>query len=165
MPRKFTIGREKSCDVLVGDESVSRVHAEIWLADDGKIMLADRGSSNGTMLVRAGTAAAMNYGSVERTDQVRFGSVTLDVKDLIEALEIRNPGAFATRPGAPPLPPPLPPPPPAYSTPPPPPPALHPTPPPLFPPGASAAHGAAPLVRCECGAIKTAGQICPTCHR
>jgi len=142
MSRKFTIGREKSCDVLVGDESVSRLHAEIWL-EDGQIMLADRGSSNGTMLVRGGAAAPLTYGSVERTDQIRLGSVTLDVKDLIEAVEVRNPGAFAVRP------PPLPSPPPLRAAPPPPP-----------PPQAGSA-----LMRCECGAIKTVGQICPGCHR
>ncbi|MBZ5602714.1 MAG: FHA domain-containing protein [Acidobacteriia bacterium] len=155
MARKFTIGREKSCDVLIGDESVSRLHAEMWLGDDGKIMLADRGSSNGTMLVRAGAAAPLNFGSVERSDQVRFGSVTLDVKDLIEAVEIRNPGAFAMRAGPPPLPPP--PPPPSFQAgapPPPPPPSL-----------TSVPRAGGVLVRCECGAIKTAGQLCPTCHR
>jgi hypothetical protein len=153
MARKFTIGREKGCDVLIGDESVSRVHAEIWLGDDGKIMIADRGSSNGTMLVRDGIPKLLSHGSVERSDTVRLGTVAIDVKDLIEAIEVRNPGAFS-------VPPPLPPPPPAaFSAPvqagPPPPP------PPLPPPPRAGPQ----LIRCACGAIKTVGQPCPACLR
>jgi len=139
--RKFTIGRDKGCDVLIGDESVSRVHAEIWL-EGGTVMIADRGSSNGTSLVRAGGSSPLNFGSVDRTDRVRFGSVTLGVQELIEAIEIKNPGVFRPAAGPPPLPPPLPPPPP----------------PPL-------ARAGPALVRCECGAIKTPGETCPGCRR
>ncbi|HWZ32526.1 MAG TPA: FHA domain-containing protein [Bryobacteraceae bacterium] len=150
MSRKFTIGRERGCDVLIHDESVSRVHAEIWLGDDGKIMIADRGSSNGTALLRGSGSAPLTYGSVQHGDQVRFGSVTLDVKDLIESVELKNPGALTPRAGPPPLPPP--------------PPVPKAGPPPLPPPPALPRQGAA-LVRCECGAIKTVGQVCPGCHR
>src|ERR1051325_9375418 len=106
MSRRFTIGRERGCDVLIGDESVSRVHAEMWL-EDGRIMLADRGSSNGTKLLRAGKSTPLNCESLEPGDQVKFGSVTLDLKDLIEAVELKNPGALRSRAAPPPLPPPL----------------------------------------------------------
>ena len=146
MGRKFTIGRERGCDVLIADESVSRVHAEIWL-ENGRIMLADRGSSNGTKLIRGGSSTAVNLEPLQPGDQVKFGSVTLDLNDLIAAVHAKNPGALAIGAGPPPLP-----------APPPPPPAGHaaPAPPPRQGPL---------LVRCDCGAIKTMGQICPGCHR
>ncbi len=134
MSRKFTIGRERGCDVLIGDDSVSRLHAEIW-SENGQIMVADRGSSNGTKLIRNGTSAPLSMEAIHPGDQVKFGSVTLDFRDLIEAVEIKNPGALSS--GPPPLP-----------GPPPPPPRAGPV-----------------LVRCECGAIKTQGQTCPGCHR
>ena len=224
----FTIGREINCDVPIADDSVSRVHAEIWLSPDGALMLADRGSSNGTELIRAGEASPLSKTAVLPGDQVRFGGVTLTVKDLIDAIQAKSPGALtgprvaeATPPKVPASPPPLPPipdhpkasppvaPPPleravAQSPPPPPkpnvapprlasPPPLPPIPatpqaqrqvappppppplpsipahPPAFhpvtPPERAAGPAAGPVVRCECGAIKTQGQVCAACHR
>lgn len=147
MPRRFTIGREKSCDVPIADDSVSRLHAEIWLSEDGKVMMADRGSSNGTVLVRNGETSPLTHAAVMPADQVRFGGITLSVGQVIEAIEHKNPGALTIRDAK--KPPPLPPPP-----------------PPPAGPGASAPRpGGAMLVRCECGAIKTMGQVCPGCRR
>jgi predicted component of type VI protein secretion system len=150
MSRRFTIGRERSCDVAIADDSVSRVHAEIWLNDDGSLMVADRGSSNGTILIRSGQVLSKlttaSNAIVMPADQVRFGNVTLSVADLIAAVESRHAGALtpaSARRG----PPPLPPPPPHLSR-------------PAAPPRAGAA-----LIRCECGAIKTFGQTCPGCHQ
>jgi FHA domain len=175
MPRRFTIGRGRESDIAIADDSVSRVHAEIWLEDDGSLMLADRGSSNGTELIRAGQASAIAKTVLLTGDQIRFGSVTLALKDLIDAVELKNPGALTRRagpPAPPPIPPPLragPPPPPPYS-PPPSPPKLPPVPPPLAAMGQREQAGpppppSGPIVRCECGAIKTVGQVCPGCHR
>ncbi|HLH38063.1 MAG TPA: FHA domain-containing protein [Bryobacteraceae bacterium] len=139
MPRRFTIGRERSCDVAVADDSVSRIHAEIWLNEDGSLMLADRGSSNGTFLIRAGQNFPLTHAIVMAADQVRLGSVTLSVAELIDAIESRHPGALTpdtARPGAYPPPPPLP-----------------------------ARAAAEALIRCECGAVKSFGQICPHCRQ
>lgn len=152
MSRRFTIGRERSCDVPVADESVSRVHAEIWLNEDGSLMLADRGSSNGTILIRAGQAFPLTNAVVMASDQVRLGSATLLVAELISAVESRNPGALTPMTARPASPPSLPPPVPQYSAPPP-------------PPVPQAPRAGGMLVRCYCGAVKTYGQPCPNCHQ
>jgi hypothetical protein len=116
MPRRFTIGRDRASDIAIADDSVSRLHAEIWLEDDGTLMLADHGSSNGTELIRAGEASTLSKATVAPGDHVRFGAVTLAVKDLIDAIELKHPGALTRSPHAeippqkpaPPSPPPLP---------------------------------------------------------
>jgi hypothetical protein len=159
MSRRFTIGRERSCDVSIVDESVSRIHAEIWLTSDGALMMTDRASANGTALERAGQSFDLKDQVVLPSDQVRFGAVTLPVSELIVAIELKNPGALtpqgegaARRPPPPPLtplPPPLPPPPPPAA--------------PAF--GATPSDGSGMLVRCHCGAIKSVGQLCPGCHQ
>jgi hypothetical protein len=154
--RTFTIGRDKSCDVPIADDSVSRIHAEVWLGSDGTLMLADRGSSNGTSVIRNGVAFPVQQEALLISDQVRFGGVTLAMSEVVAAIESRNPGALTPPKGPPPpLPPSAPPPPlpPLYGTVPPPPP---PPPPP---------QRGAQLVRCNCGAVKTAGQTCPSCMR
>src|SRR5258708_5101362 len=86
MPRRFSIGREKGCDIPIADDSVSRLHAEIWLADDGAIMMADRGSSNGTTLVRGGQSFPLRQDVLLPGDQVRFGGVLLSAAeaDLVD---------------------------------------------------------------------------------
>jgi|SRR5579871_2042573 len=166
MSRRFTIGRDKNCDVPIADDSVSRLHAEIWLAEDGSLMMADRGSVNGTTVVRGQAKFPLNQDVIQPGDYIRMGSVILSAGEIVEAVESRQPGAL-TRVAAPgpPGPPPPPPPPPQFGVP-------QMTPPPYTPstpmpiPGPPPPRPAgAPLVRCECGAVKTFGQICPGCHR
>lgn len=43
----LVIGRSQQCDVVVNTSYVSREHCRVWL-DDGRVMLEDLGSSNGT---------------------------------------------------------------------------------------------------------------------
>jgi|GEM_PF-4329584 pSer/pThr/pTyr-binding forkhead associated (FHA) protein len=45
----FTIGRSKSCDLVIEDDYISRNHAEITFRD-GRFYISDSGSSNGTFL-------------------------------------------------------------------------------------------------------------------
>jgi hypothetical protein len=184
MPRRFTIGRGRESDIAIADDSVSRTHAEIWLEDDGSLMLADRESSNGTELIRGGQTSVVSKAVLLPGDELRFGAVTLPLKDLIDTVELKNPGALTKRVGPPPTPPVPPPPvtpppipPPLRAGPPPPPragpPPPPPVPPPLSPPkpppplraGPPGSPPAGPIVRCECGAIKQVGQVCPGCHR
>ena len=47
--RSATIGRSSSCDLVIADQSVSRVHASIKRVE-GQHVLHDAGSSNGTLL-------------------------------------------------------------------------------------------------------------------
>ncbi len=159
MPRRFTVGREKGCDVPIADDSVSRLHAEVWMAEDGAIMMADRGSSNGTTLLRGGQSFPLRQDVLLPGDQVRFGAVLLSVADIVLAIEARNPGALTPRGASSGIynpPPKAPPAPPGIAPPPPPPPPGR---------GQGAAFSTGFLIRCDCGAIKTQGQICPGCHR
>ncbi|MCG6861051.1 MAG: FHA domain-containing protein [Chromatiaceae bacterium] len=45
---KFSIGRERSCAIPVADDSVSAMHAELTFLGDGKLLLTDCNSTNGT---------------------------------------------------------------------------------------------------------------------
>jgi hypothetical protein len=161
MSRRFTIGRDRDCDVPIFDDSVSRLHAEIWLADDGSLMMADRGSANGTTVVRGKLKFPLNQEVILPGDYIRMGGVMLSAGEIVEAVEAKLPGVLTPRTAAPS--------PPAPGSFPPPPPPAFPPPPAATPPGMHHANPPQPqggqLVRCECGAIKTLGQICPGCHR
>jgi len=51
--RSFRIGRGRECElrpVAPGDTSISRVHAQVEINDDGTIVVRDAGSRNGTLI-------------------------------------------------------------------------------------------------------------------
>ncbi len=58
------------------DMSVSKTHAQFQVAPDGALVVMDRGSTNGSMLVRSGVARELPAGkptTVLPGDEVRFG--------------------------------------------------------------------------------------------
>ncbi len=93
--RKFTIGRDPRCDIAVADDSVSRVHAEFLCAADGSMTVRDRGSRNGTRVLRKG--AAKPVAEVEEvvylTDTLQFGGASLTVGEILAGLRGRLPDA------------------------------------------------------------------------
>lgn len=74
---RMAIGRNASSEICLDDESVSRLHAEVRVGEDGAVRLVDLGSANGT-LVQGETVtheAVLEPGSL-----VKFGSVELVVE-------------------------------------------------------------------------------------
>ena len=51
--RRYSIGKDETCDVVVNGEYASRRHCEIWL-DRGSWWVTDAGSTNGLRVERAG---------------------------------------------------------------------------------------------------------------
>ena len=50
----YRIGRDKNCEVVLSDSSVSRQHAELVVSKSGKYYLTDCKSNNGTFVGRGG---------------------------------------------------------------------------------------------------------------
>ena len=88
--RKYSIGRERSCDIPLADDSVSGHHAELEFLEDGKWLLTDCQSTNGTFLLgNGGTPRRLSQSLVSPLDRVRFGAVTLGMRELLEALRLK----------------------------------------------------------------------------
>lgn len=78
-PNFISIGRAKSNDVIIEDESVSKFHAFFRLTEKGDFVLQDGGSKNGTM-VDEDVVPDKNKGApviVESGMRVRFGNVEM----------------------------------------------------------------------------------------
>lgn len=88
---KFTIGRDQSCDIPVADDSVSRRHAELTMIEQGKLLLVDCQSSNGTAVLEDGRPRPIRQAFVTPADRVQFGSVVLSVADIVDALGSKRP--------------------------------------------------------------------------
>lgn len=74
-----SVGRTKENDLSVSDPSVSKIHASLTVDDDGRLIVADTGSTNGTFV--GGERIA--YGKavmVGERGSVRFGAVDVDFK-------------------------------------------------------------------------------------
>ena len=136
--RKFTIGRSRDCDIVLADESVSRNHAELILLPDGKLFLIDCHSNNGTELLINGQACPIRQELVLPTDILKFGDVTITVKDMLEGIHMKFKALNI----------------PAILS-------LHPE---TKPPQKTWAQGTR-LVRCVCGTIKPKGQKCRECGK
>jgi hypothetical protein len=70
-----TIGRMKECDVVLSDPGASRKHAEIR-NKDGQYVLADLGSTNGTLL----NERAVTEHPLEEGDRITIGRTVLEFK-------------------------------------------------------------------------------------
>ncbi len=92
----ITLGRAPDCDIKLGDESVSALHAEIILLPDGDLYVTDCHSSNGTFVLQGGAPEAIRQGRVKRSAQLVFGRAPpLPATDLALFLERRSPNAPA----------------------------------------------------------------------
>lgn len=96
---KFTIGRGPDCDIVLADESVSRIHAELAFLESGKLLVTDCRSTQGTYLMpHKGTMRSIRQELVLPVDTLRFGGVTMSVKELLRAIELRHPPVAALPP-------------------------------------------------------------------
>jgi uncharacterized RDD family membrane protein YckC len=80
---KLVIGRSRSCDIRLREDTVSRLHAALVWRDDG-LVVEDLGSSNGTFV---NGERVLSPRTVVAGDSVRFGSLrgTLETSEATHA--------------------------------------------------------------------------------
>jgi hypothetical protein len=71
-----TVGRSSECDVVVGESTVSRVHAELRHDKGNTWTVRDLGSKNGTWL----NGARVREARVFRGDVLRLGGLRMDLR-------------------------------------------------------------------------------------
>ncbi len=101
--RSYSVGRDAAADIPIADTSVSRLHAVIGDLGGGRLSVTDRGSSNGTFVVRDGVARGIQSEQVSETDTVRFGTVEIAVADLLAILRTKTSPTPVATPAATPL--------------------------------------------------------------
>ncbi|MBF0320711.1 MAG: FHA domain-containing protein [Nitrospirae bacterium] len=97
---RYTIGRDKNSDIVLADESVSRVHAEVTVADDGKIFISDSNSRNGTTLFRDGKPLSVTSPQqMFPADKLKFGDINISAREILQVIRAKtadNPPADPT---------------------------------------------------------------------
>jgi pSer/pThr/pTyr-binding forkhead associated (FHA) protein len=79
---KFLIGRSTECTLRAGSSAISRRHSAIVRTEDGKWMVRDLGSRNGTFLndQKVETSTALSVG-----DELRIGPLHFRVEEYVKA--------------------------------------------------------------------------------
>jgi hypothetical protein len=72
----LTVGRSHDCDVVVGEETVSRFHAELRHGDGDEWTVRDLDSTNGTWL----NGSRIREARIFRGDVLRLGGLRLDLR-------------------------------------------------------------------------------------
>ncbi|MGE0202576.1 MAG: FHA domain-containing protein [Hyphomicrobiaceae bacterium] len=71
----LVLGRNASCDIVIGNDTVSSRHARLSLDSSGRLRIEDLGSSNGTWT----TTGRVTDISLDTGDAIRFGKVSFTV--------------------------------------------------------------------------------------
>ena len=131
---KIGIGRDPNCDIALNHPTVSAQHAELSLIGEGKWLLTDCRSRNGTYMVAADSRRTrIRQHLVSPMDWVDFGEARLQVRDILEAWRLKTAAPPVAEMGGAPS-----------------------------PRSEEPAPGEL-LERCHCGAIKPVGGRCPAC--
>jgi pSer/pThr/pTyr-binding forkhead associated (FHA) protein len=79
-----TIGRADDCHLVLDDDSVSRVHANIDVTSEGYLAVQDTRSTNGTFLHRNGRWIRTRKAILGTHDRIRFGDHEVPLDQLVE---------------------------------------------------------------------------------
>ena len=114
---KCVVGREEGCELVLVEEKISRRHAQLEAVGDGRYLVRDLGSTNGTFVNGQRISAPV---LLQGGEELRFGDTAVDVGADAAGAPVpagAAPTAVAAQPPVPP-PPVAPPPRPAASAPP-----------------------------------------------
>ncbi len=77
--KRLNVGRASDNELMLNDQSVSKIHAALLMTTEGSLLVADTGSSNGTFI----NGRRISYGEsrvIEEGDVVGFGNVEVRLR-------------------------------------------------------------------------------------
>ena len=92
--KRLSVGRTKQNDLTIDYASVSKMHASLLLNSEGKLVVADTGSTNGTYL----NGERIAYGKaieVLADDKLKFGAIDVDLNFTLASPPIQDVAADA----------------------------------------------------------------------
>jgi pSer/pThr/pTyr-binding forkhead associated (FHA) protein len=98
--RRFVIGRAQECEIVLDDTSVSRRHAELVRTPEGRWLLVDRHSQNGTSIREGDRFRSISQEVVTLSDIVRFGSLTISITDLLQRAQFNPASTLSASPAS-----------------------------------------------------------------
>ncbi len=84
--QRLSVGRTKENDLMIDDQSISKIHAALVLNSDRQLMVADTGSTNGTFI----NGQRIAYGKallINEADKLKFGNVEVALEKNQKEIE------------------------------------------------------------------------------
>lgn len=91
----YRIGRGEENDIVIDDRSVSRDHAELREEADGRYLLHDLGSTNGTFVRDAGEWMRIEQAYVSADERILIGDTATSVTVLLGGTQAKQAAAAA----------------------------------------------------------------------
>jgi len=91
--KSFTVGRARVCDIVIADETVSRMHARITDCGDGTCKFADCNSSGGSYLLDGERYVRLEKAVISLGDQICLGQFRTTPRRLLDAIAGNSPNA------------------------------------------------------------------------
>ena len=82
----YLIGRSQKADIVIGDITVSRLHAELVRGRDRRWFLTDRSSTGGSYIWYEGKWKPVRQEFVRSGDRLKFGAFECSLDDLLHQL-------------------------------------------------------------------------------
>ena len=83
----YQIGRSSAADIQIGDSSVSRIHAELVVAQNGSYYFTDCGSGGGSFIARDGEWAPIQQQYIGVADNILLGRYQTTAQQLVSMLK------------------------------------------------------------------------------
>ena len=81
----YTVGRSSQADICIADPSISRIHMEITVTNDGRYFCADRMSTHGTFLKKNGEWKPLKQGYIDGADSLVLGTKKIKLSSIINS--------------------------------------------------------------------------------
>lgn len=94
-PTTYLVGRSAEADIVIGDPTVSRKHAELVHGTDGTWYLTDRGSTGGTHVLDGDDWVPVKQEFVRPGDWLKFGGFECTLDDLLRRIPTASPAQAA----------------------------------------------------------------------
>jgi hypothetical protein len=79
-----TIGSSPQCDLVLANDTVSDIHAQVQLTHDGFLTVVDAGSEHGSFVERNGQWARVLKVGLGSNDRIRCGELPVELKQLVD---------------------------------------------------------------------------------
>lgn len=83
----FTLGRDPTCNITVGDQTVSRQHLTVRVADDWSVSIEPNPNTQNGVMVNDQEIAAGSVTPLTGDDVVALGTTRLAFRDFVRAIE------------------------------------------------------------------------------
>ncbi|CAD5260319.1 conserved hypothetical protein [Alteromonas sp. 38] len=81
----YTVGRSSQADICIADPSISRIHMEITVTNDGRYFCADRRSTHGTFCKKNGEWSPLKQGYIDGADSLVLGTKKIKLSSIINS--------------------------------------------------------------------------------